>query len=338
MKNNNFEQLNKLLKTKGLIYSPMFSVDEVTNRLGKLNSIKIIYGETYDIYGQTLDSLKYYFFAELLARELRSIGFKVVVDIIIGDAHSVKNKIVSNKNQLLSIASERIDLLEKIKKTYGLKNNIILMSSLMRDKTYQENLQEISDLFSKSKEYRDIAEKTVLQNRISQEEKAGYQYVLEEVALILGYDIKIGPPRENNYDKLARLMGKRLNKNQLSGIYLKPTYPLGMKFDYFVTHPEIEEFGLTPYKAGSNKLQDHRIIIGQTNENQIKNLINNSFVAKNPILPNPVFDVYLISRMAKCLINNVAFQNDEEVINQPQELKSKAINELMDKIIKPLQN
>ena len=337
MKNNKFEPLFKLLTTKSLIHSSIPSVDEIINKLGKSKSVKIIYGETYDIYGQTLDSLKYYFFVEFLHKQLENIGLEVVTNVIVGDAHSVKNKIVSNKSQLLSIATDRLELLNKIKKTYNLKLNFILMSSLMQEKSYQNNLKKVTYLFNKSKEYRDIAEKTVLQNRISQEEKAGYQYVLEEVTLILDYDIKIGPPRENNYDKLARLMGEQLYESQLSGIYLKPTYPLGMKFDYFVTHPEIEEYGLTPYKAGSNKLQDHRIIIGLTNKDQLKRLVENSFVPKNLQLPNSVYDAYLISQMAKSLKNNVDFQADEEIINQTEKLKEKAIDELINYVIEPLQ-
>ena len=337
MKNNKFEPLFKLLTTKSLIHSSIPSVDEIINKLGKSKSVKIIYGETYDIYGQTLDSLKYYFFVEFLHKQLENIGLEVVTNVIVGDAHSVKNKIVSNKSQLLSIATDRLELLNKIKKTYNLKLNFILMSSLMQEKSYQNNLKKVTYLFNKSKEYRDIAEKTVLQNRISQEEKAGYQYVLEEVTLILDYDIKIGPPRENNYDKLARLMGEQLHESQLSGIYLKPTYPLGMKFDYFVTHPEIEEYGLTPYKAGSNKLQDHRIIIGLTNKDQLKRLVENSFVPKNLQLPNSVYDAYLISQMAKSLKNNVDFQADEEIINQTEKLKEKAIDELINYVIEPLQ-
>jgi hypothetical protein len=312
-------------------------MDEIIKKLEERKTVKIVYGETYDIYGQTIDSLKYYFFVNILHKLLENIGCKVVSNVIVGDAHSVKNKIVTDKNRLLSVAKQRLSFLEKIKQIYNLKLNFVLMSDLMRNKNYQNNLKDITNLFNKSKEYREIAEKTVLQNRISQEEKAGYQYVLEEVSLILGYDIKIGPPRENHYDKLARLMGKQLSENQLSGIYLKPTYPLGMKFDYFVKHPEIEEYGLTPYKAGSNKLQDNRIIIGSTTNDQIKKLINDSFIAKNPQLPNPVYDMYVISQMAKSIINNVDFQIDKEIIADPERLKEAAYSELLKFVIQPLQ-
>lgn len=315
----------------------MPAMDEIIKKLEKRKTVKIVYGETYDIYGQTLDSLKYYFFAEILHKLLENIGLEATTCIIVGDAHSVKNKNVSNKSHLLSVASERLGFLGKIKSIYNLKLNFLLMTSLMQDINFQNHLKSVTHLFNEFPKYRKVAEKTVLQNRISQEEKAGYQYVLEEVALIIDYDIKIGPPRENNYDKLAYLMGKQLAGTQLSGIYLKPTYPLGMNFDYFVTHPEIEEYGVTPYKAGSNKLQDNRIIIGLTNKDRVKKLIEDSFVPKNPQLPNPVYDIYLISQMAKSIMTDVNFQIDEEIINDPKILKEKSFSELVNYIIKPLQ-
>lgn len=335
MENKKLEQFRRLLEDKSLIHSLMPSIDGVLDVVKNKKTIRLIYGETYDGYGQTLDSFKYYFFLHTLHSMIESLGLHVSSFVVIGDAHSVKNKIVKDKEYLLSISESRMELLKKIKDVYGLKFEPLLMTPLLQEERFIKNLQTVIQLFNESLTYQEIAKKTVLQNRISQEEKAGFQYVLEEVALIIDYDIKIGPPRENNYDNLAHRMGEKVG-TQLNGIYLKPTYPLGMSFDFFVTHPEIEEYGLTPYKAGSNKLQDFRIIMGATTKDRMKELIYQSFAPKNPMLPNPVYDVYLISQLAKSILTGTKLQANAGILNDPDLLKDQTFEELTNYILKPM--
>ncbi len=333
-KNNSI--IEDLLTEKHLISSAFPSVETILKKVKGQRSIKLIYGETYDQFGLTIDSLKYYFFLALLHKLLQNEGVKVSSEIIIGDLHSVKNKLVKNKENLLSDVSTRLKLINKIKATYNLSIEPRLMSQIFGNTDYKKRLNIITPIFRKSEKLNEIARKTVLQNRITQEEKAGYQYTLEEVALITGFDLKIGPPREIHYDQLAKLLGKSVGNEDYCGLYLKPTYPLGLKFDFFVSHPEIEQFGLTPYKAGSNQLQDSRIILGGTDFDRCEKLINNSFISNNPSLPNPVLDIYVISQMAESLLKNQDFYLDGEIINNPQELKTETCRSLLVNIIKPL--
>jgi hypothetical protein len=88
-------------------------------------------------------------------------------------------------------------------------------------------------------------------------------------------------------------------------VYVNPTYPLGLNYDYFISHSEIEEFGLTPYKAGSNKLQHNRIILNESSMAQITSLVSESFVPKYEELPNPVLDLCIISDLANQLRSRV---------------------------------
>ncbi|KKW30120.1 MAG: hypothetical protein UY74_C0051G0008, partial [Candidatus Kaiserbacteria bacterium GW2011_GWC2_52_8b] len=81
--------------------------------------------------------------------------------------------------------------------------------------------------------------------------------------------------------------------------YLRPTYPLGVNFDYFINHPEIEKYGLTPYKAGSNKMQDQRIIIGKTSAQNIRDLIEKSYIPRDILLANPILDLACIVAMSE---------------------------------------
>lgn len=328
--------IDELLTNKYLVHSALPSVVEIIEKAKKNKQIKLVYGETYDQFGLTIDSLKYYFFVSLLHQALEANGVNVTSSVIIGDLHSVKNKLVENKEELLSNAQARLQLINRIKSVYNLKIEPVLMTQLFDDEDYQQRLNTITPLFQNSEELKNIAKKTVLKNRIAQEEEVGYQYTLEEVALITGYDIKIGPPRETYYDQMARELGTKVGNNDFSGLYLKPTYPLGFNFDYFVTHPEIEEFGVTPYKAGSNKLQDNRIVLETTSLGECKKLIDSSFISSNLILPNPVLDIYLIAKMAESLLKGDSFTMVDCELANLTEFKLSTYNALSENIYNPL--
>lgn len=280
------DNLQKLLANKCFVQK----ADSLV--VNKSKPIRIIYGETYDEYGLTIDSLKYYLFLSLLHKTLEEMGITVESFVIIGDLHSVKNKIVKNKDGLLSGTNARLDQLNKIKSIFELKFEPVLMSNAFSNPKFKNRLETITPIFNKSEELKELAKKTVLENRQTQEEKSGFGYVLEEVALIMDFDIKIGPPREIYYDQIAQKLG-----SNLKGIHLRPTYPLGVNFDFFINNPEIEEFGLTPYKAGSNKMQDRRIVLGKTSEEVIRNLINSSYIPRDIFLANPVLDLACIVGM-----------------------------------------
>lgn len=295
------------LLTKSLVHSYLPSRDDVLAICKQKKSIHLVYGETYDQFGLTVDSLKYYFFLSLLHDALETSGISVFSSIIVGDVHSILNQGVKDKDVILDRIARQLELMQKIKETYHLRPRFVLMSNLLNSKSFKHNLSIITKQFGQSKEMKELAQKTILQNRITQEEKGGYQYTLEEVSLILDFDIKVGPPREAYFDQIARMVGPSVGNSDFCGIYLNPTYPLGLDFDFFINHPEIEEFGLTPYKAGSNKLQNNRIVLGETSLDDCRQLIRASFVPENKDLPNPIFDLYMLGEMAKSLLFQETF-------------------------------
>lgn len=82
-----------------------------------------------------------------------------------------------------------------------------------------------------------------------------------------------------------------------------------MNYDFFINHPEIEDFGVTPYKAGSNRLQRNRIILKETTAKQIKGLIDNSYIPLFAELPNPVLDLFVIADLIKKIkVENYGFK------------------------------
>ena len=168
--------------------------------------------------------------------------------------------------------------------------------------------KKVQNVVSNSTEIQLMLQKTVLQNRIRQEDKTTYKYASEAIATALLFDLKVGPPRERFYDEAALLIAKKLGRKNYGSIYLTPTYPLGLDFIYFLLHPEIEKFGLTPYKAGSNKLQDNRIILGKTSINRLQELILSSFVPKQKGLPDPVGDLHSIVDLAKHFMKEATYE------------------------------
>lgn len=290
--------MNMLKKHDKLIQSYFPSKREVFDVLKK-DSVKILYGETYDTFGITVDSLKYYLFVSLFPSSI----------ILIADTASTINQSSGDAQTTLQEGKRRLGEVQEIIKKYTLSSRVQLMSELFKESRVQELIQNVKDVVSRSKEIQLMLQKTVLQNRIRQEDKTAYTYAAEAIATAMLFDIKVGPPRERFYDDAAVLVAKQLQRECYKSIYLTPTYPLGMDFVYFLMHPEIEEFGLTPYKAGSNKLQDHRIILGKTLFAEAQELVNKSFVPKQLGLPDPVEDLKAIVELAKYFNKEVSYEN-----------------------------
>ena len=97
-------QLNSLLGERLVVQNTLGEVGSVCD------GVKILYGETYDKYGITIDSIKYYIFLEYLARVL---GKNVECVVVEGDLHSVINPLVTEKELLLIEAKRRVGQIEK---------------------------------------------------------------------------------------------------------------------------------------------------------------------------------------------------------------------------------
>ena len=280
----------------------------LSKKLSSKKTVCLLYGETYDQYGMTIDSLKYYLILSLVHKEFEKIGFKVESIVLVGDIASVRNKNVVNKEELLHQANEHIALIEKLIKQYNLPIKVAKMSDIFNEDSFKNNFNNAQEFVSKSTEAQELFKKTILQNRMKQEAETGFLYATEEIASILGFDIKVGPPREQFYDQVAQLIETEMGILSPVGIYVNPTYPLGMNFDYYICNPEIEEYGITPYKAGSNKLMSKRIILSDMNLKGIEDLIKRSFIPKVAGLANPVQDVMDISLLAKAFRKNEPFE------------------------------
>lgn len=294
------KNIEKVLKNR-------FLVKEINPDLSfvkKRKSIKILYGETFDLFGMTIDSLKYYFFLSLVHRYLEQTGAKVTSIVLVGDRAALMNDSAIEKNKLVVEGQKRVEFIKKIIQVYSLPVKPLLMSEMLKENKIPALIGTVEKYISTSDEAKKLLKKTVLTNRIKQEIKSGFLYSKEEIAIGTLFDIKIGPPREKNYDEVTRMIQRGNDINQLLSIYLQPSYPLGKDFSFFLSHPEIEEFGLTPYKAGSNKLQEFRIILGNTSYDDACQLISNSFESLETNIVHPVFDILVITDLARKFIEN----------------------------------
>ena len=55
------------------------------------------------------------------------------------------------------------------------------------------------------------------------------------------------------------------------------------------------------YKAGSKKLEKHRVILGRTDADRLGELVEASFLPESRDLPNPVLDLVVIAEMGEKL-------------------------------------
>jgi len=297
------DELRNILLDGRYVYGLLPNIEEllgtVFRKINNKEKIKIFYGETYDLLGITMDSIKYYFFLAQLARDLQDMGAEVEATVMVADKAATLNKSSQDRTEELEKEGKRrMEYSQRLKKYFKLPINFVLMSDFFIQNGMAKNIETVKKATDSDEEIRGLLAKTVLQNRLKQEEETGFRYGLEEIATGMEFDIKIGPPREKYYDLAAEIICQKLGVKKLGSIYLRPTYPLGQNFAFFLNHPEIEEFGLTPYKAGSNQMQNFRVIIGKTNGEEMKNLINKTYIPTDPILPNPLADLTFIAKMA----------------------------------------
>lgn len=292
--------LERLLSTKGLVQqSP--SAPEIRRRAEDVNpdAIKLFYGETYDERGNPIDSLKYYFFVADLAAALAQEGSKVDPMILIADTAACRNVGQQHEGYFMGLGEDRANFVKKVNAIYNTGLRVVKMSDYINSSEFLAERERVMSLCKGNPELMEKVEKTVPESKLEIERSKGFLYSYDEIATIKELDVKVGPPREDLYDDVARRVAEAEDKKKLMSLFLTPTFPIGFKWSYFFSNEGIEDHGITAYKAGSKRLQAHRIIVQRSDPDYIRHLIQESFISTNPDLPNPVLDIGIISEMAK---------------------------------------
>lgn len=293
----NLEQLLSTQKLTEQVPQP----DQIRERGNSIapNPIKLFYGETYDEKGHPIDSMKYYFFISHLADVLRQEGFVVDPSILIADTAACRNVGEKNEKYYMTLGEGRYHFVERVNEIYGTGLRLVKMSDYIHSPEFIEEREKIMEECRVDQELMEAVEKTVPESKVDIERKKKFLYSFDEITTIIGLDVKVGPPREDLYDNVARRISKQRGQKQLMSLFLTPTFPLGMNWAYFFVNEGIEDNGITAYKAGSKRLHRNRIIIGHSNLDDVKDLIKDSFISTNPLLPNPVLDIGIICEMAR---------------------------------------
>lgn len=292
--------LERLISTKGLVQqSP--STEEIRSRaqLVAPEPMKLFYGETYDDKGNPIDSLKYYLFVASLAEALSQEGFPTDPSILIADTAACRNVEESQREYYMRLGDDRAKFVKQVNETFRTGLRVVKMSEYVGSQVFIDQRDEIIRLCSENPDLMDGVEKTVPESKIDIERKKGFLYSFDEIATIMDLDVKVGPPREDLYDGIARQIAVAEGKKGLISLFLSPTFPLGMNWAYFFANEGIEDHGITAYKAGSKRLQRNRIVVQRSNPGYIRELVRDSFISTDPNLPNPVLDIGIISEMAR---------------------------------------
>ncbi len=293
-------KLDQLLSTRGLVQQTP-SADEIRERakLVSPHPIKLFYGETYDEKGNTIDSMKYYFFVDELADALRGEGFSVDPAILIADTAACRNVGGDLESQYLMLGTDRTRFVEQVNLIYGTSLRIIRMSDYIDSHEFVQKREEIMQRCKADPELMAGVEKTVPESKLDIERKKGFFYSFDEITTIIDSDVKVGPPREDLYDNIARQIAQERGTKSVQSLFLTPTFPLGMNWAYFFSTEGIEDHGITAYKAGSKRLHRQRVIVGRSNPDYIRQLLTDSFISTNQTLPNPALDIGIITEMAR---------------------------------------
>ena len=296
--------LENLLTQKGLVLQSPGTEEILARAKSKKQPLKIFYGETYDNYGNTIDSMKYYFFVSELAKTLKQEGVEVDPIILIADTAACRNVSPDLERKYMRLGDERAEFVEKVNDVYGLGLRILRMSEYIHTKEFQDERERIMQICKSDSDLMVGVEKTVPESKIEEERKKEFMYSFDEITTIMDLDVKVGPPREDLYDNIARELARREGKNPLMSLFLTPTFPVGKNWAYFFAQEGIEDHGITAYKAGSKRLQEFRILPGRTTAEQAKSLIDSSFISPDSTLPNPTLDLGIICEMARRNLEN----------------------------------
>lgn len=296
------DRVDLLLSQPGLVYGHA-PVSQIKKRLEKARKekrpIRLIYGETFDEGGNPVDILKYYFYISAFSSAIElDYGIKAEATLLIAD-HSVYETDAKRAKKLVSAAKSRYDFAEKVKRTFNCNFDVKRMSALFGTKAFKAEFEKINRMSKSNKSVMKLIEKTVPADRLEEEKKRGFRYSIEEIATIKGFDFKIGPPREELYDKAANFVFKKMKELELLPIYLTPVYPLGTTFIHVAKSNTVRHYGLVPYRANSQGMAGNRIVVGKTPLERAKTLIEKTKIPKAKGKANPVMDIAIIGEMAK---------------------------------------
>lgn len=292
--------LERLLSTPKLVaQSPTAEELRRRSELVAPAPIRLFYGETYDDKGHPIDSLKYYLFVSQLAEALRQEGSNVDPSILVADTAACRNVGEEHREYYMALGDERAKFIGRVNDVYRTGLQVVKMSDYINSPEFISERERIMEACGEDPELMAAVERTVPESKVDVERGKGFMYSFDEITSIIDLDVKVGPPREDLYDEVARKIAQNAGQKGLMSLFLTPSFPLGMNWAYFFANEGIEDHGITAYKTGSKRLQRNRVVVERSDPEYIRELINDSFISTNRTLPNPTLDIGIICEMAR---------------------------------------
>jgi hypothetical protein len=274
-------------------------------------SLLMMYGETFDDLGLPVDALKYYAWLAIVASGLASDRV-VTANVLVADLAVAVNYLDQwGADRIADLAEGRVQVIRRFAALChsGIGPEPVLMSHVAQTDAYKQRRAVAAELLESDQDFRQAVVGSVRADHLDDEQKLGFQYSLDEVALIAAYGVKIGPPREMFYDSAAQVLNKSLGLRPLSSVLLTPAFPLALTPGEFVKNRELREYGVTAYKAGSLGFAKNRIMIDRDTADSVLELATRTRLVRRPGAPNALTELARVLQLVQWAIEGVPPQH-----------------------------
>lgn len=236
----------------------------------------IMTGMTFDEYGEPFDYAKQVMTAFDIADTLEGRGVDAEVELLVADNFVEMNQGEDGltSEEVTEYADKRATYLEALSDVYAGDYPVnVEMTSDLKDEEFRADVEALGDRVEEDENFAELLMGAVPDDAVDPDASArdNTRYTREELVTIMATDtdIKVGPKREKKYDLPAQLDDVRQLRDvdPLTGVYVNNSYPVAMEDAQGQLDEddwaEVQEFGVTPYKAGSKGLdpEQHRILL-----------------------------------------------------------------------------
>lgn len=240
----------------------------------------VMTGLTYDEHGEPFDYMKQVLTTFDIAETLEGRGVDAEVELLVADNFVSGNFVEVDQepempmDQVEKYGDKRAAYLEAIADVYSGDYPVTVeRTSELKDDDFRDTVRALGDRVEEDENFAELLLGAVPDEaeRPDATDRENTAYTREEIATIMATDtdIKVGPKREKKYDLPTQLDDVRqlTDFDPLTGVYVTNSYPVAMDGAKEQLDEDdwgaVQEFGVTPYKAGSKDLdpEDHRILL-----------------------------------------------------------------------------
>ncbi|MFB6143964.1 MAG: hypothetical protein ABEJ98_01510 [Candidatus Nanohaloarchaea archaeon] len=241
----------------------------------------VMTGMTFDEYGEPFDYMKQVLTSFDIAETLEGRGVDSEVKLLVADNFVEMNQGEDglSTEEVGQYADQRAAYLEAIADVYSGDYPVsVEMTSELKDDEFRQDVEALGERVEEDENFAELLLGAVPDEAVDPDatDRENTAYTREEIVTIMATDtdIKVGPKREKKYDLPAQLDDVRQLRDvdPLTGVYVTNSYPVDMESAQDQLDEEdwhaVQEFGVTPYKAGSKGLdpEDHRVLLTDDRE------------------------------------------------------------------------